>query len=207
MTYPHSPRTIRTAPAAMDDDMEVSGPGYSLRRPVKTALHQAVLDCRIHQVRLLVEKHGGNVDARDMYGRTPLMLACLLDNEEYGYRMVKIFMRAGAYINMKDNMNRTALHYACMKGRLDIVIRFLKEDNLDMGMKDNDGHNAMMHAALSGSPHIVSTVLEVMNRFGLHIDERNGLGYTALLLACKFGHYVSAHILLTKGDAQPDFAG
>ena len=182
----------------------MSGPGYSLKRPIKTALHQAVLDCRIHQVRLLVEKHGGDVDARDMFGRTPLMLACLLDNEDYGYRMAKLFMKAGAFLNMRDNMNRTALHYACMKGREKMVKMLLLEDNIDIGIQDNDGHNALMHATLSGNPVIVENIIGFMVKFGLPIDERNAMGYTPFLLACKFGHFVSAHYLLTKGGAQPD---
>ena len=67
---------------------EVSRPVVtSWRRPVKTAVHQAVLDGRLHQVRLLVSKHGVNVDSKDMFGRTPLMLACLLENEEDGFKV------------------------------------------------------------------------------------------------------------------------
>ena len=195
-------RGTRTATEV--SELEVSGPGFNFRRPVKTALHQAILDGRIHQVRLLVEKHQSNVDARDMFGRTPLMLGCLLDNEEYGYRMVRLFMRAGADINMTDNMRRTALHYACMKARIDVIKRLLNEDNVNLMLQDNDGNNALMHAALSGNPVIVERVLDKMLRFGLDIDQKNGLGYTAFLLACKFGHFVSAHLLLTKGGAQPD---
>jgi len=36
------------------------------------------------QVRLLVDKLGESVDARDIYGRTPLMLACLLGDQRAG---------------------------------------------------------------------------------------------------------------------------
>ena len=185
-------------------EAEVSGPAFSLRRPVKTALHQAILDGRIHQVRLLVETQCSDVDAKDMFGRTALMLGCLLDHREYGLKMVRLFMRAGANINLTDNMRRTALHYACMKARIDVIKKLLAEDNVDLMLKDNDGNNALMHAALSGHPAIVEVVLQSMLRFGLKIDERNGLGYTAFMLACKFGHYVSAHLLLTRGGAQPD---
>ena len=173
------------------------------RRPVKTALHQAVLDHRLHQVRLIVAKHGGNVDSQDMYGRTPLMLACLLDNELDGYRMVRIFLEAGAYIHVKDGMNRTALHYACMKGREKMVRKLLNSDTVEVNTHDNDGNTPLMYAALCGNPVTVKLMCDVMKSFSVTADDRNGMGYTALLLACKYGHFVSAHILITTAEASP----
>ena len=173
------------------------------KRPIKTALHQAVLDGRLHQVRLLVDKHGGDVDSQDLHGRTPLMLACMLDNEEDGLKMVRIFMRAGAYPNVKDNMNRTAIHYACIKGREEIVRIFLKDDITDIAVADNDGNTPLIHAALSGNPELVVIMVDICEKFGMKVDERNTSGYTALLLACKYGHYASAYTLLTRGHAQP----
>lgn len=68
-------------------------PPPPLKRLVKTALHQAVLDVRLHQVRLLVGKHGVNVDTRDVFGRTPLMLTCMIDNEDLGFKMASIFLK------------------------------------------------------------------------------------------------------------------
>ncbi|XP_071119667.1 serine/threonine-protein phosphatase 6 regulatory ankyrin repeat subunit A-like [Haliotis cracherodii] len=173
------------------------------KRLIKTALHQAVLDCRLHQVRLLVSKHGANVDCRDINGRTPLMLSCMIDNVEYGYRMAKIFLKKGAHLNMKDNMGRTALSYACMKGKEEIVEDILSEDVLDINEPDTDGNTPLHHSALSGNPRIVGQIVDVFKRFGLNVDRRNNLGYTALLLACKNGNYVSAHVLFTKGTASP----
>ena len=173
------------------------------KRPVKTALHQAVLDGRIHQVRLLVNKHRVNVDCKDMFGRTPLMLACLLDNEEYGLKMAKIFLRASAFVNVRDNMNRTALSYACMKGKLSIVKLLLREDLVDVHAPDNDGNTCLCHSALSACPDIIKIMTEVYTRFGIETDARNAAGYTPLLLACKYGHCVSAHTLMKDGKASP----
>ena len=173
------------------------------RRPMKTALHQAVLDHRVHQVRLLVSKHGGNVDSRDMYGRTPLMLACLLDNEPDGYRMVRIFLDAGAYVNIRDVMNRSALHYACMKGRSRIVRRFLSTELVEISNPDNDGNTALMLAALSGNPNVVEMLCGVLDQFSVSPDARNDLGYTALMLACKYGHFVSAYTILMAAQSSP----
>ena len=185
-------------------ETEVSSPVYNLRRPVKTALHQSIIDGRIHQMRLLVQSAGSNVNAKDMFGRTPLMLTCLLDNEDYGLKMFRILVKADASLNLTDNMKRTALHYACMKGRAELVQRLIDDDRVDLSLADNDGNTALVHACLSGKPHIVDRLLDAMVRYGMNVDRRNTLGYTAFLIACKFGHYVSAHLVLTRGNAQPD---
>ena len=44
---------------------------------------------------------------------------------------------------------------------------------------------------------------ETFDKFGLNPDKRNKLGYTSLLLACKCGHYVSGHVLVTMCRASP----
>ena len=173
------------------------------KRLVKTALHQAVLDGRLHQVRLLVTKHGVDVDCKDIYGRTPIMLACLLDNVEYGYKMVKILLKAGASMACRDNVNTSLLAYACMRGREAIVKRILKEDVVELNEQDHESNTPLMYAALSGNPTVVKLLTDALVRFDIAVDIRNKQGYTALLLACKYGHYVSAHILLMEASACP----
>lgn len=172
-------------------------------RLIKTALHQAVLDCRIHQVRLLVSKHKVNVDSKDVYGRTALMLACLLSSQEQGIKMVRIFIKAGAYPNVKDNTGRTALSYACIKGHEDMVRALLQDDSTDVRCADKDGNSPLMYAAMCGRPSITCMLVDKMLQYGMTVDTRNALGYTPFLLACKQGHYVSAHYLLTVGKASP----
>lgn len=172
------------------------------KRLVKTALHQAVLDSRVHQVRLLVEKHGVGVDVKDVYGRTPLMLTSMID-EDAGARMAKILVSAGSNLGLRDHMGRTALSMACMNGREKIVEEILRKDILNINEPDNDGNTPLHHAASSGNPNIVKYFGELFVKFGLDVDTRNKLGYTALLLACRNGHFVSAHYLLSVGQASP----
>ncbi|CAH1773010.1 unnamed protein product [Owenia fusiformis] len=173
------------------------------KRPMKTALHQAVLDGRLHQVRLLVNKHGANVDSKDYYGRTAFMLTTFLDNVEYGLKMAKVLLKAGAFLNLKDNMNRSALSYACMKGRAEILKKLLKEDILDINDPDNDGNSPLHHAVLCGDPEVVRILVNVIVKFGLPVDIRNNIGYTPLLLSCKYGHYASAYHILTLASPSP----
>lgn len=52
-----------------------------------------------------------DVDAGDKFGRTPLMFCILVDRMECGETLLK----AGASVNKKDDLGRTALHWAAQK--------------------------------------------------------------------------------------------
>ena len=159
-------------------------------------------DGRLHQVRLLIHKHGADVDSQDKCGRTPLMLSCLLDPPDLAYKMTGICLQAGAYVNLKDNLGRTVVHYVCLRGNTRLLQVLLRDDLMDLSIPDNDGNTPLMMAALSGSPGLVTILVDWACRLGMSVDTRNVLGYTALLLACKYGHYASAYYLLTKADCQ-----
>ena len=130
------------------------------------------------------------------------MLTSMVE-EEAGAKMARILINAGASLNLRDNMGRSALSLACLHGRESIVNEILGGDILNINEADNDGSTPLHHAASSGNPNIVSLLVEFFVKFGLDVDTRNNLGYTALLMACRNGHFVSAYYLLTKGNASP----
>ncbi|CAL1545380.1 unnamed protein product [Lymnaea stagnalis] len=173
------------------------------KRLVKTALHQAILDERLHQVRLLVDKHRANIDCKDVHGRTPLMLTCIIDNSGLGFKMAYILVKAGADPNARDGMGRTALSYACMNGRESLVRLILKEDALNLNETDSDSNTCLHHAALGGNLPIVRMLAQAFHKYGLSPDHRNNRGYTPLLIACKSGHYMAAYTILTIAKASP----
>ena len=172
-------------------------------RPINTALHQAVLDERIKQVRLLVDRHGANINCIDVFGRTPLMLTCMLANDDVAYKMARIFLQRGATFNNRDVMGRTVLSYACMKGKAALVQRILAEDIYEVNEPDNDGCTPLHHAAVQGNATIVKQMVEKVLQYRLDVDRKDKLGYTAFLLACKHGWYGSALVLLEEGLASP----
>lgn len=71
----------------------------------------------------------------------PLLRVCLFGNVE----LFKIFLRHGADINSRDVSGATALHYAAHNKKSTDVLEFiLKEDLIDVNIRDNDGNTAFL---------------------------------------------------------------
>lgn len=64
-------------------------------------------------------------------------------------------------------------------------------------------HNSYPNHIVGSQASALSAMLVKMVRYGLNVDTRNHLGYTALLLACKAGSYQNALELIRKGQACP----
>ena len=76
------------------------------------------------------------------------------------------------------DFGRTALHYACRRGKHDVV-RLLLDHGCDLSLKEPDGRLPLHFAAAYGSREMV---LELLGR-GAEVDERDNYGCTALDLA------------------------
>ncbi|XP_071953360.1 uncharacterized protein [Antedon mediterranea] len=163
-------------------------------------LHRAIADCRLHQVRLLVDM-GSNANGRDKSGRTPLMATCTIDDEQKGLKMARIFLHAKADINSKDVLGRSVLSYAALFGRELIAARLLQEDTIEKNVPDLNGDTPLNLAASKGHLEVTRLIASVLIREGLGVDTRNNEGCTALLLATKNGHYQCAKVLLTEGNS------
>ncbi|CAF4946099.1 unnamed protein product, partial [Rotaria sp. Silwood1] len=57
------------------------------------SIHQVILDGRLSQLNLLINRIGCNVNEKDSYSRTPLHLAVLSDQENYGYRVARLLLQ------------------------------------------------------------------------------------------------------------------
>ncbi|XP_078574728.1 uncharacterized protein LOC144860997 [Branchiostoma floridae x Branchiostoma japonicum] len=163
-------------------------------------LHRAVLDGRVHQVRLLVSI-GVSLEERDRGGLTPLMLTCYVDKEESGLRIARILARSGAYLNVEDSAGMNVLHHACKAGKYGIVAFLLDEDAMVTNSPDKLGNTPLNYAAINGNPQLVKLLVNSLTRYRVDIDHRNKEGFTALLLATKYGHYQASQILLREGRA------
>ncbi|CAF4607938.1 unnamed protein product, partial [Rotaria sp. Silwood2] len=137
------------------------------------------------------------------YGRTPLHLAVLSDQENYGYRVARLLLQGKADINVTDIQQRTPLVYACLLNRSKLVILFLQTKSIDWNIIDHEGYSILHHAASSSYTSILADIIHEMKSIGLSIDCKTELNYTPLILAIKFFRFDNAIYLLDHTDVSP----
>ena len=163
-----------------------------------TALHMAIdewTDNQLCVIQALVD-NGAALDTRDVHGRTPLHIACLVGCQ---YFIGSLNLNQISFLNIKDNNGCTPLYYACKNSHLECIQAFIDQcpDIISDSMKiaNNDGTTPLsvrtgsggtiLHAACDkGDFSIVKEVLEA----GADPNITDKLGCTFLHYACKNFH-------------------
>ena len=83
-------------------------------------------------------KAGTDLNAKDAYGSTPLIIAATFGKTE----VAKALIEAGADVNITNNDGGTALHSAAFLCRTEIV-RTLLDNGIDKNIKNNFGSTAL----------------------------------------------------------------
>jgi len=131
-------------------------------------------------IELILSCEGVDVNARDMYGNTPVKLAA-----EWGkIGAVRLLLEKAADITLADNADNTTLHVAAKKGHREVLELLLKtlEANNNTGIigKQNTDKDTPLHlAATSKCPQCVALLLdsgavstvEVKNEQGLTVAD------------------------------------
>jgi uncharacterized protein len=130
---------------------------------------------------------GANVDARNAYSDSALMLAAL-----NGYlEICKVLLEHGAEF---DHAGWTPLIYAASHGHDNVVLLLLSLD-CDIDATSENGTSALMLAAEGGHLATVKLLLERKADFNLV----NDAGLTAMSWAAKRGHSDIAGLLRSAG--------
>ena len=159
---------------------------------VSGLLHHACLEGDESIVKGLIAD-GCNVNSVGAGGCTPLMAAA-----RYGHEKVAlVFLRVGANldVHVKDNVGKTALHWACDKGLAELV-RALIDRGSRVNEQDRYTCTPVMLAVQSGSMAIVMHLLRAGARCHKFTkDQMNDL----LHMACTEGHVLVVENLITDG--------
>ena len=166
------------------------------------ALNAAIGRKRFSQVKMLLDI-GVDVNQQDSeMRRTALMQLCFLDDESKAAKYVKILLKRGAKVGLKDKDGLTALSHACKLGLEQLVSIMLEEEgDFDLNSQDKLGNTALHYAALSGNFVVLNLLLNKLKRFKLSVDKVNKRGETPLIIASKSGNFFCARILVSEGKA------
>ncbi|KAK2152091.1 hypothetical protein LSH36_340g06057 [Paralvinella palmiformis] len=165
-----------------------------------TSVHNAIdkqLYCRV----LILIERLQDVDVKDNEGMTILMKCCYLDDVRTARIIAKRTIKYGADINMTDMSGKNALCHAAITNHVTIAKILLRDDDLDLIRKDNDGNTALHLAAKQGHVAIVELISSPLLKYQLPVDVRNGDGMTPLMLACRHGNVETARFLVNKCKA------
>ena len=152
-----------------------------------TAVEKGQIEQAIHSL-----DAGANINAPlGDFWETPLMTAVTNDDLE----MTRVLLDRGADVNVKTELDMTALLLACFSGKAEIA-RLLIAYGADTRYKWGDlDETLLITTARRGHTSILDFLLEA----GADVEERNNIGFTALLAACYGGHPAAIHFLLERG--------
>ncbi|MEG0194910.1 MAG: ankyrin repeat domain-containing protein [Stenotrophomonas sp.] len=144
---------------------------------------------------------GADLEARDVQGRTALLLATHGNNVDAARELIE----AGADVNAKDAMQDSAYLYAGARG-LDEILALTLAHGADLRSTNRYGGTALIPAAERGHVATVHALL----RAGVAVDHVNRLHWTALLEAILLGDGGPRHVqivqLLLDAGANPELA-
>ncbi|XP_045487539.1 E3 ubiquitin-protein ligase MIB1 [Pieris rapae] len=140
---------------------------------------------------------GADLNARNRSGQTPLHMA--VNRGHLG--VVRTLLLLGVHPSLQDSDGDTPLLDAISKKR-DEILTLLLDHGADMTLTNNNGFNALHHAALRGIPSAMKIMLSKLPRPWI-VDAAKDDGYTALHLAA-LNNYAEIAELLVQGGAQPD---
>ena len=98
----------------------------------------------------------------------------------------------GAEINVKDDKNKTPLHWAALEGSIEVT-KVLFENNAQVDAVDTSGNTALHYACRYYPP-----VAKYLTEGGAEVNLKNNDGETPLHLAAKTNHVEAIEVLLIR---------
>lgn len=123
-------------------------------------------------------------------GKTSLCVAA----EEGRIGSMEMLLKAKPQVDLVDKTGMTALLYAAKQGELNIL-EMLVEADADLHVKSTAKDENALILAVCGN-HM--KVVELLDRYGLAIDDKNKLEETALSIALKFEYYAICTFLVSR---------
>mmetsp|Transcript_4400 Transcript_4400/g.10250 ORF Transcript_4400/g.10250 Transcript_4400/m.10250 type:complete len:355 (+) Transcript_4400:82-1146(+) len=161
-----------------------------------TPLHVAVEAPRneVATIQCLLEA-GADINAKNVLGAAPLHYVALRkDNHRV---IANVLLENGANVHEPANSGKTALHFACEKGIVDLV-EVLLLFGADSNARANEGSTPLfiVLSTPGGRDVVKRDLLSLLIRFQADPTLRNAQEYTQLHVACSNGYKSCARALL-----------
>ena len=209
VTTPQKVKTDTEAVKALVDSLEKQGRlEEALKKTYargRTLLHIAAAEGTAEQVKILA-KAGADVNAKDINGYTPLILAAQRGNAETVKALLDSLKSQGKCkkaLKKIDDWGRTALHLAAEEGHA-LVVEQLIGEGAKVDTKDRLGRTPLMLAAQYGHEGAVKVLVDSLKSQGKckkALKKIDDWGRTALHLAAEMGH---AEVVKSLIDAEAD---
>ncbi|XP_063416222.1 rabankyrin-5-like [Mytilus trossulus] len=156
-----------------------------------TPLHLTCLNGQYNTASLLLICHQNrpNINALDMFQRTPVYYACIGRYTE----IVKLLIRYKADINQSTSTGSTPLHAACEKESIKIV-EILIENLANVNVKEKTVESPLHVACRHGNEPIIKLLIDQ----SALVNSKTKDKMTPLHIACSYGHHNVVNILLEK---------
>ncbi|NWH59619.1 RN5A ribonuclease, partial [Geococcyx californianus] len=183
---------------AAPGQQKASTPSSTEAEDLAFKLNAAVRDSNIEGVLELLEK-GADVNSKAESGWTPLQSAVQADNED----LVWLLLDKGASPHARKDNGGTAFTEAAIAGNVKIL-ELLLDHGLNIDDCDDNGFTAFMEAAWYGNEE----ALRFLHSKGANVNLRRAVseekakllkgGATALMDACKEGHFSTVKMLVQE---------
>lgn len=149
------------------------------------ALMHAIYNCRISKstecIDLLIRHmRYYNMDTKNKYGQTALMIACDIKNARISSEVVRMLLQHRKIVNLQHENGHSSLIIACRKQNIKVV-KLLLDAGASVNVQCENGQTALMIACRKQNMKIVKLLLNT----DANVNLQNEHGQTALMLACK----------------------
>jgi len=136
--------------------IESKGERLSLHNLTEKVIYTPKIYKSLDMVKYLVEKYQVNMEATNIYNKTPFHIAC-----QYGtLNVVKYLVEEGVNIEARNIYNNTPFHMACQEGNLDVVKYLVEEKGLNVETRGFRNYTPLQFAYIKGCYKVVEYLVE-----------------------------------------------